>query len=156
MTSKRILFSLFFVFSLLSANSQISALISGRVINGFTKEPIPFSTIRWIYQKTGAICDSLGNFNIVKSRFNNDTLVLDYVGFDPNMKLRPGYCEMMELFDVGVDRLSDTHIRFNNGFAIFSKPFESVAEMQSSPLFEEMVWVVPDPGANVKVPKLPA
>ncbi len=83
MTSKRILFSLFFVFSLLSANSQISALISGRVINGFTKEPIPFSTIRWIYQKTGAICDSLGNFNIVKSRFNNDTLVLDYVGFDP-------------------------------------------------------------------------
>ena len=70
------------IFSILTAKSQSPIIISGKVINGFTKETIPYSSIRWLNQKTGTICDSLGQFNIVKSSFSNDTLILDYVGFD--------------------------------------------------------------------------
>ena len=70
------------IFSILTAKSQSPRIISGKVINGFTKEVIPYSSVRWLNQKTGTICDSLGQFNIVKSSFTNDTLILDYVGFD--------------------------------------------------------------------------
>ena len=66
----------------LSATSQITRLLSGKIINGFTKEPIPFATVRWANQKTGAISDSIGKFTILKSGFANDSLILNYVGFD--------------------------------------------------------------------------
>jgi len=70
------------VFSIFSAKSQSTRIISGKVINGFTKELIPYASVQWLYQKSGTISDSLGQFKVVKSSFLNDTLILDYVGFD--------------------------------------------------------------------------
>lgn len=81
MTRKFILF-IIFVVSISSANSQITSLITGKVMNGFTKDPIPFSTVRWQIQKSGTTCDSLGIFQIAKSSFPKDSLIVDYVGFD--------------------------------------------------------------------------
>ena len=70
------------IFSIFTAKSQSSRIISGKIINGFTKETIPYASIQWLLQKSGTISDSLGQFKIVKSSFLNDTLLLDYVGFD--------------------------------------------------------------------------
>ena len=65
-----------------NAFSQSNTHIKGVVINGFTKDPIPYANLRWSIQKTGVTTDSLGKFRIQKSVFLNDTLILDYVGFD--------------------------------------------------------------------------
>jgi hypothetical protein len=62
--------------------AQKSALISGKVINGFTKEPIGFASIHWVGARYGVISDSLGNFSISRSTFLNDTLILEYVGME--------------------------------------------------------------------------
>lgn len=81
MNKKFIIFAVV-LFNIFSAIAQNSSYTLGKVINGFTKEPIPFSTVRWQQQKSGVICDSLGLFSIPTSRFPNDTLVINYVGFD--------------------------------------------------------------------------
>jgi hypothetical protein len=80
--NKNLLIFIAFLCSILSAKAQNPSLISGKVINGFTKEPIAFCTVRWIQQKNGTICDSLGVFSIPSSKFSNDSLIINYVGFD--------------------------------------------------------------------------
>lgn len=88
MDNSRFAMRLFVVFLLTAflfasnAFSQSSTHIKGVVINGFTKDPIPYANLRWSIQKTGVTTDSLGKFRIQKSAFLNDTLILDYVGFD--------------------------------------------------------------------------
>ena len=62
--------------------TQNNSPIKGRIVNGFTKEPIAFSSVRWLLQKSGNISDSLGQFTIINSNFPNDTLIIDYVGYD--------------------------------------------------------------------------
>lgn len=55
--------------------------IRGKVMNDFTKEPIPFASIFWKKAGFGSASDSAGNFIIKLSHHLNDTLVVSYVGF---------------------------------------------------------------------------
>ena len=55
--------------------------IRGKVMNDFTKEPIPFASIFWKKAGFGSISDSAGNFIIKLSHNLQDTLVVSYVGF---------------------------------------------------------------------------
>lgn len=57
--------------------------IKGTIINGFTKEPIPFSSVRWKIQQTGSVCDSIGNYTIKISSNPTDSLIVESVGFEP-------------------------------------------------------------------------
>ncbi len=57
--------------------------IKGTIINGFTKEPIPFSSVRWKIQQTGSVCDSIGNYIIKISSNPTDSLIVESVGFEP-------------------------------------------------------------------------
>lgn len=81
MSKKLILLSIC-LSALISIKAQKSNTLSGKIINGFTKEAIPFSTIRWQLQKTGTTSDTLGRFKLLKSSFANDSLIVEYVGFD--------------------------------------------------------------------------
>lgn len=73
--------TLFFIcFGVIQAQNNI---IKGVVTNGFTKEPIPFSSVRWKLQQTGTICDSLGNFTIKISFESKDSMIVESVGFEP-------------------------------------------------------------------------
>lgn len=76
--------SLFTLLTLLISNNLFAqnSLMEGMVINGFTKEPIPYSSVKWKIAKTGAICDSLGHFKLNKSPYPKDSLVVRSVGFD--------------------------------------------------------------------------
>ncbi len=76
------LFILSFILGISIAYSQNNHLLKGLVVNGFTKEPIPYATLRWAIQKTGVTTDTLGKFILQKSSYNNDTLIVDYVGFE--------------------------------------------------------------------------
>lgn len=55
--------------------------IHGRVMNDFTKEPIPFASIFWKKAGFGTMSDSAGNFIVRLSHNLDDTLVVSYVGF---------------------------------------------------------------------------
>ena len=55
--------------------------IHGKVINDFTKEPVPFASIFWKKGGNGVNSDSAGNFSLRLSQFPEDTLVVSYVGF---------------------------------------------------------------------------
>jgi hypothetical protein len=70
----------FLIFNNLLAQNSV---IEGMIINGFTKEPIPYASVKWKIAKSGAICDSLGNFKINLSAYPKDSLVVRSVGFDP-------------------------------------------------------------------------
>lgn len=57
------------------------AAFRGRVINDFTKEPIPFASVYWKKAGFGVTSDSSGHFVIKASHNPLDTLVAAYVGF---------------------------------------------------------------------------
>ncbi len=61
--------------------SQHRGNIHGKVMNDFTKEPVPFASIFWKKAGNGAITDSAGNFTVRLSHHTEDTLVVSYVGF---------------------------------------------------------------------------
>ena len=50
-----------------------------------------------------------------------------YVGFDPNMNLVPGYKKIQQDFghNVEIEDTAKKHIRFDNGYEIYSLPFET-------------------------------
>jgi hypothetical protein len=48
-----------------------------------------------------------------------------YIGFDPNLALRPGYSDIMKVCDVYPQEVSDNIIKFNNSYEIHSIPFEN-------------------------------
>lgn len=78
-------FALFFILSTFFigfVNAQTNAHIKGVVMNGFTHEPIPYASLKWKIAKTGVICDSLGNYNIIKSSNPKDSVIVKYVGFE--------------------------------------------------------------------------
>jgi hypothetical protein len=50
--------------------------------------------------------------------------VKKYIGFDPNMTLRPGYANTMKACGHTITSMSDHHLQFSNSFEIHSFPFE--------------------------------
>ena len=50
--------------------------------------------------------------------------VQQYVGFDPNFNLRPGYADIMALCGHQPTELSPDYIGFSNSYKIYSSPFE--------------------------------
>jgi hypothetical protein len=55
--------------------------LRGKVMNDFTKEPIPFASVYWKKAGFGSTSDSAGNFLLKLSHNPIDTLVVSYVGF---------------------------------------------------------------------------
>lgn len=47
-----------------------------------------------------------------------------YVGFDPNLALRPGYAQLVHAFGHTCTQLSEKEMRFSNGSEIRNQPFE--------------------------------
>ena len=55
------------LFHFQNSTAQKNLFITGKIINGFTKEPVGFASIHWLISKTGVIADSIGNFSISRS-----------------------------------------------------------------------------------------
>ena len=77
---------LFLLALLLKINNTIAQappMMVGKVMDAFTKEPIPFASIGWTVSKKGTVADSTGNFKVNKSSLYKDSLLVSYVGYDP-------------------------------------------------------------------------
>lgn len=66
----------------------------------------------------------------------NDPVLQNYVAFDPNFNLRPGYVKQMKAFGHSVKDISKERIVFSNGFTIYSLPFEEGAVHLQSESFD--------------------
>jgi hypothetical protein len=64
-----------------SVQAQQRGNMRGKIMNDFTKDPVPFASIYWKKAGFGSTSDSAGNFLIRLSHNLIDTLVVSYVGF---------------------------------------------------------------------------
>ncbi|MCW3088827.1 MAG: hypothetical protein JWQ78_2213 [Sediminibacterium sp.] len=98
------------------ANGQVpGGNVRGKVLNNFTKEPVPFASIYWKRAGVGGITDSLGNFNLAFSRHPIDTLVVSYVGFSNVMRI------MRRGKDTAALMLMLNEVKQTNGVEVRSK-----------------------------------
>lgn len=72
---------LFTVFIFSFANGQ-PVSISGKIIDGHTKEPISYASVYFAKSGIGKTSDSSGNFSFYFNSFSKDTLIVTYIGFD--------------------------------------------------------------------------
>ncbi|MCW3467107.1 DUF5686 and carboxypeptidase regulatory-like domain-containing protein [Chitinophaga nivalis] len=63
------------------AQSQGVINVTGKVVSGFTQEPLPYATLYWKTGGYGCMTDSIGHFSIRKSHHAADTLMIRYVGY---------------------------------------------------------------------------
>ncbi len=56
--------------------------ITGKIVNPFTKEPVPYASVQWKKNGNGILTDSTGLFTIRKSTFPLDSLLVGYVGYE--------------------------------------------------------------------------
>jgi len=63
--------------------AQDNSVITGKIINGEDKEPLPFASIRLKNHPIGTISNENGEFDfyIPKSK-RNDTLTISFIGFN--------------------------------------------------------------------------
>ena len=98
-----------------------TVVIKGRVLNEFTKEPIPFASIFFKQAGYGVISDSSGHYAIRKNnRTLNDTLVLNYVGYVVTYTPVPSFKKDTLLLDLFLSQLQigtsvEVKSKFNKG-----------------------------------------
>ncbi len=63
------------------AHAQERPLITGKVIQFFSREPIAFASVYWKAAGHGCITDSSGRFSLKNSHHSEDTLIISFVGF---------------------------------------------------------------------------
>jgi hypothetical protein len=68
----------------LFAFQQLEAqkMVSGKVLNPFTQETIPYASLQWKNAGFGTVTDSIGHFKIALPPSAADTLQITYVGFE--------------------------------------------------------------------------
>lgn len=79
------IYGLFLMGAILPFSVNAQSNVRGRVINGFTKETVPFASITWKKAGFGINTDSAGQFILKRSQFKLDSLVVNYVGLAPNI-----------------------------------------------------------------------
>lgn len=66
-------------------NGQTQRMISGKVIDKFSLEPIAFASVYWKSAGQGCVTDSTGGFKITGVADTSDVLTVSYVGYSTMM-----------------------------------------------------------------------
>lgn len=75
----------FFIFLFLSTSSFAQQIVvSGKVVDGHTQEPIGFASVYMSVSRNGITTDSAGNFSIHLDPASKDTLIVSFVGYKLN------------------------------------------------------------------------
>ena len=84
MKQYRLLLILFAFFTFRFGQAQMT-VVSGKVIDKETKEPMPFANIQFKGTKTGTTTDINGNYKI-ETYYASDSLVASFIGYTPQAK----------------------------------------------------------------------
>ncbi|HNF44298.1 MAG TPA: DUF5686 family protein, partial [Ferruginibacter sp.] len=81
MRTSRFLISIAFIVFLSPAILGQSLTLTGKIIDGHTKEPVSYASVYFARSGVGKTSDSSGNFSFYFNNFSKDTLVVSYVGY---------------------------------------------------------------------------
>ena len=81
MRTARFLISIAFIVFLSPAILGQSLTLTGKIIDGHTKEPVSYASVYFARSGVGKTSDSSGNFSFYFNNFSKDTLVVSYVGY---------------------------------------------------------------------------
>lgn len=84
MKQYRLLLILFLFFAFRFGQAQMT-IVTGKVIDKETKEPLPFANIQFKGTKTGTTTDIDGNYKI-ETYYASDSLVASFIGYAPQAK----------------------------------------------------------------------
>lgn len=102
-----------------SAVQGQSDLVHGRLINKFTNETMPFASIFWKKANFGVITDSIGNFTLHKSRFEADTIVISYTGYENTYHIYDAKKDtgeiILSLSEIKLSNTVEIKTKFNKG-----------------------------------------
>lgn len=112
------------VFFSLQAWGQ-SVSISGKIIDGHTKEPVGYASVYFAKSGVGRTADSSGNFSFYFNSFKNDTLVVSFVGFAlykiPVTALNNEKPLTIQLQRGGLNNVVVVKTKFNRGLYLWKK-----------------------------------
>ncbi len=74
--------SIVFIFIFSTSATGQSVSISGKIIDGHTKEPVSYASVYFARSGVGKTSDSAGHFAFYLNNFTKDTLLVSYIGFD--------------------------------------------------------------------------
>ncbi len=115
---------MFFVFISLQAFCQPLS-ISGKIIDGHTKEPISFASVYFARSGSGKTSDSSGNFSFFFNNFTKDTLIVSYIGFElykmPVSYLQNDKPLIIQLERGGLKNEVIVKAKFNKGLYLWKK-----------------------------------
>ncbi len=102
-----------------------SITISGKIIDGHTKEPVSYATVYFTKTGIGKSSDSTGNFSFYFNSFSNDTLVVSFTGFAlykiPITRLNNEKPITIQLERGGLKNVVIVKTKFNRGLALWKK-----------------------------------
>ncbi len=102
-----------------------SITITGKIIDGHTKEPISYASIYFARLKAGKTSDSAGNFTFYFNSFTKDTLVVSYIGFDlykiPVSQLQDNKPLNIQLQRGGLNNVVVVRSKVNKGLFLWKK-----------------------------------
>ncbi len=70
------------LFGILPNDIVAQCFVTGKILNEFTKESVPFASVQWAKGKFGVLSDSTGSFKIKISSLAQDSLLVNYVGYE--------------------------------------------------------------------------
>ncbi|MBK7376105.1 MAG: carboxypeptidase-like regulatory domain-containing protein [Chitinophagaceae bacterium] len=112
------------VFLSAQAFSQ-SLSVSGRIIDGHTKEPISYASVYFAKSGVGKTSDSAGNFSFFFNNFTPDTLVVSFIGFElykmPVSQLQNGKPVTIQLERGGAKNEVVIKSKWNRGLYLWKK-----------------------------------
>ena len=102
-----------------------SITISGKIIDGHTKEPVSYASVYFTKTGIGKSSDSTGNFSFYFNSFSNDTLVVSFTGFAlykiPITRLNNEKPITIQLERGGLKNVVIVKTKFNRGLALWKK-----------------------------------
>ena len=112
------------VFLSAQAFSQ-SLSVSGRIIDGHTKEPKSYASVYFAKSGVGKTSDSAGNFSFFFNNFTPDTLVVSFIGFElykmPVSQLQNGKPVTIQLERGGAKNEVVIKSKWNRGLYLWKK-----------------------------------
>ncbi len=115
---------LLFVFLSGQAISQPLSL-TGKVIDGHTKEPVTYASVYFSRSGIGKTTDSAGNFSFYLNSFSKDTLMVSYIGYSlykiPITQLNSDKPLTIQLERGGLNEGVVVKLKFNKGLFLWKK-----------------------------------
>ncbi len=123
--TQRFIISLALIVFLSAPAFSQSFSLSGKIIDGHTKEPVSYASVYFARSGVGKTSDSAGNFSFYFNNFSKDTLVVSFIGYNlykiPITPLNNDKQLTIQLERGGLNEGVVVKLKFNKGLFLWKK-----------------------------------